>query len=219
MVEKGSVGARVAAVREVSDVPQRVLASRGAQRDGDVQARSSPTRSTPARSTRATLAAFTDEGLLHDLAQRAPSPLLRALRERRLYKRAFECPGGAPRARRRRVDRRRSRADGRRRERARRRARTRSRASCCSTIRRRPRCSASICWCSDPTAKCERLTAAGWEGAINLPKLSEEFYRSARWLRVYTAPRIAIDPSEVIRLAIGARRSSSALKEESVLDW
>ncbi|HEX5971897.1 MAG TPA: HD domain-containing protein, partial [Gemmatimonadaceae bacterium] len=40
----------------------------------------------------ATLAAFTDEGLLHELAQRAPTPLLSSLRERRLYKRLFECP-------------------------------------------------------------------------------------------------------------------------------
>src|SRR5690348_8821465 len=39
----------------------------------------------------ATLAGFTDEGLLHELAQRAPTPLLAALRERRLYKRLFEC--------------------------------------------------------------------------------------------------------------------------------
>jgi len=39
-----------------------------------------------------TLAAYTDEGLLHELAQRDPSPLLSALRERRLYKRVFECP-------------------------------------------------------------------------------------------------------------------------------
>src|SRR5215207_98515 len=38
------------------------------------------------------LAAFTDEGILHDLAQRAPSALVHALRERRLFKRAFECP-------------------------------------------------------------------------------------------------------------------------------
>src|SRR5437660_2070378 len=42
----------------------------------------------------AALAAFTDEGLLHDLARRAPSPLLGALRERRLFKRAFQCPAG-----------------------------------------------------------------------------------------------------------------------------
>src|SRR5437868_4271125 len=39
-----------------------------------------------------TLAGFTDEGILHVLGQRAPSPLLRALRERKLYKRAFESP-------------------------------------------------------------------------------------------------------------------------------
>src|SRR5579884_618148 len=39
-----------------------------------------------------TLAGFTDEGILHALAQGAPSPLLRALRERKLYQRAFECP-------------------------------------------------------------------------------------------------------------------------------
>jgi len=32
-----------------------------------------------------------------------------------------------------------------------------------------------------------RLTAAGWEGAINLPTLAEQFYRSARWLRVFVA--------------------------------
>ena len=31
-----------------------------------------------------------------------------------------------------------------------------------------------------------RLTAEGWDGAINLPKLSEELYRSARWMRVFS---------------------------------
>jgi hypothetical protein len=34
-----------------------------------------------------------------------------------------------------------------------------------------------------------RVTAAGWEGAINLPTLAEQFYRSARWLRVFVADR------------------------------
>jgi hypothetical protein len=52
-----------------------------------------------------------------------------------------------------------------------------------------------------PYGEVRRLTAAGWEGAINLPKLSEEFYRSARWLRVYTSTRIALDPVRVIGLA------------------
>ena len=35
----------------------------------------------------------------------------------------------------------------------------------------------------------EQLTAAGWEGAINLPRLSDELYRSARRLRVFTTDR------------------------------
>jgi hypothetical protein len=52
-----------------------------------------------------------------------------------------------------------------------------------------------------PYGEVRRVTAAGWEGAINLPKLSEEFYRSARWLRVYTASRMAVDPRAVMRLA------------------
>src|SRR5688572_8947660 len=43
------------------------------------------------------LASFSDEALLHQLeetslGERAPSPLLTGLRERRLFKRAFECP-------------------------------------------------------------------------------------------------------------------------------
>src|SRR5438309_7395435 len=38
------------------------------------------------------LAAFTDEGLLHELESSAPNPLLSALKQRRLYKRAAEWP-------------------------------------------------------------------------------------------------------------------------------
>ena len=38
-----------------------------------------------------------------------------------------------------------------------------------------------------PYGDVRRVTAAGWEGVINLPRLSEEFYRSARWLRVFTS--------------------------------
>ena len=66
-----------------------------------------------------------------------------------------------------------------------------------------------------------RLTAAGWEGAINLPKLSEEFYRSARWLRVYTSPRIAIDPDSVLRLASRSAAEVRARLEagESLINW
>jgi HD superfamily phosphohydrolase len=38
----------------------------------------------------------------------------------------------------------------------------------------------------------EQLTAAGWEGAINLPRLSDELYRSARRLRVFTTDRAPV---------------------------
>jgi hypothetical protein len=47
----------------------------------------------------------------------------------------------------------------------------------------------------------ERLTAEGRAGAINLPRLSEEFYRSARWLRVFTRERMEIPRETVLRLA------------------
>jgi hypothetical protein len=46
-----------------------------------------------------------------------------------------------------------------------------------------------------------RLTAAGWEGAINLPRLSEELYGSARWLRVFACRRVLIGRDRIVRLA------------------
>jgi hypothetical protein len=61
-----------------------------------------------------------------------------------------------------------------------------------------------------PYGEVRRVTAAGWEGAINLPKLSEEFYRSARWLRVYTAPRVAADPRAILELANMGREAVRA---------
>jgi hypothetical protein len=45
-----------------------------------------------------------------------------------------------------------------------------------------------------------QLTAEGWEGAIDLPRLSDQFYRSARWLRVFTCRRMALDKRRVIDL-------------------
>jgi hypothetical protein len=47
-----------------------------------------------------------------------------------------------------------------------------------------------------------RLTAAGWEGAINLPKLSEELYGSARWLRVFACRRVSVARDAIIGLAM-----------------
>lgn len=42
------------------------------------------------------------------------------------------------------------------------------------------------------------LTADGWEGAINLPRLSDELYRSARRLRVFTAGRAPVPATQVL---------------------
>jgi hypothetical protein len=144
----------------------------------------------------ATLAGFTDEGILHVLAQRSPSPLLAALRERRLFKRAFEAPAadlpaGAgewiadDRARATRVENALARELGlepgellldyp---------VKTQMLGLDLLVLRR--------------SGEVKRLTAEGWRGSINLPKLSDEFYRSARWLRVYTARRMEIDPNKV----------------------
>ena len=148
----------------------------------------------------ATLAAFTDEGLLHELADREPTPLLSALRERRLYKRIFECPAAElP------PDAGEWIADDRALVVA-----TEDQLACelglgpgeilldypAKTqmlgldipVRRR-----------DGTVR--RLTAAGWEGAINLPRLSEELYASARWLRVFACRRVPVSREAVRALA------------------
>jgi hypothetical protein len=46
----------------------------------------------------------------------------------------------------------------------------------------------------------EQLTANGWEGAINLPRLSDELYRSARRLRVFTADRAPVNEKALARV-------------------
>ncbi len=60
----------------------------------------------------------------------------------------------------------------------------------------------------------ERLTAAGWEGAINLPTLAEQFYRSARWLRVFVsreaAGRVAVPRDRLLGLL---RRPADEVRE------
>src|SRR5690242_14763010 len=147
-----------------------------------------------------TLAGFTDEGILHVLSQRAPSPLLRALRERKLYKRAFESPAAdlQPDAAEWIADDRSLTVD--------------VENALAAEVGLQPgellldyptktQMLGLDLLVRRPYGEVRRLTAAGWEGAINLPKLSEEFYRSARWLRVYTSVRIALDPAAVGALA------------------
>jgi HD superfamily phosphohydrolase len=146
------------------------------------------------------LSSFSDESLIHQLEERAPSPLLRGLRERRLYKRAFECPSaelpedaGEWIANDRRLV-----------------------AAAENQIAREVGLSAGELLLDYPTktmmldldlpvlersGNVRRLTGEGLHGSINLPLVSNELYRSARWLRVFVASAVHLDRRAVVRLA------------------
>jgi uncharacterized protein len=149
--------------------------------------------------TAETLAAYTDEGLLHELAARAPTPLLAALRERRLYKRGFECPAAElpPDAGEWIAD---------------------QHALVTAVedqLARELGLGAGELLLDYPTktqmlgldipvlrrdGSVRRLTAEGWEGAINLPTLSLELYRSARWLRVFACRPVRVSREAIVDL-------------------
>jgi hypothetical protein len=57
-----------------------------------------------------------------------------------------------------------------------------------------------------------RLTGGG-EGGINLPKLAEEFYRSARWLRVFTCRPVRVSRERVIALVSRSREEVRVVLE------
>jgi HD superfamily phosphohydrolase len=164
-----------------------------------------------------TLASFTDEGLLHELAARSPSPLLAAMRERRLYKRAFECPAAElppgigewiadDRALVVQVEDQLAAELGLQRGDVLLDYPMKTQMLGLDIpVRRR-----------DGTVR--RLTAEGWEGAVNLPKLSEELYGSARWLRLFTARRVAVSRDAIIRLAsLSASEVHNRLQRENIL--
>ncbi|HEY4734604.1 MAG TPA: HD domain-containing protein [Gemmatimonadaceae bacterium] len=143
------------------------------------------------------LARYTDEGLMHRLESEAPTPLLAALKERRLYKRAAEWPAAELD-----VERVEWIASDRKRVAAAENeladefglgagellldypVKTQMLGLDIPVLRR--------------SGKVERLTGEGWIGTINLPSLSEELYRSARWLRVFTAKRTTLDPRRIL---------------------
>ena len=164
-----------------------------------------------------TLAGFTDEGLLHELAERSPSPLLVALRERRLYKRAFECPAAElPPGIGEWI------ADDRQLV-----VQVEDQFAMEMGLQQGEvlldyPMKTQMLGLDIPVRRRDesvrRLTAEGWEGAVNLPKLSEELYGSARWLRVFTARRIDVPRDAVIRLAaLSASEVHDLLKRSSVL--
>ena len=142
------------------------------------------------------LPSYTDEGLLHRLEHAAPTPLLDALKSRRLYKRALEWPASQ-------LD------DGVGEWVATDRDRTRQAEDELASefglaqgellldfpiktqmlgldipVKRRD-------------GDIERLTGQGWPGTINLPSLSEALYTSARWLRVFTVRRMNVSRERV----------------------
>jgi len=145
------------------------------------------------------LASFTDEGLLHVL-EASGLPLLAALRGRKLYKRAFECPAvelsddagewiaDDPALTRQVED-----------------ALAIELGMQAGEVLLDYPVKTQMLGLDIPVRRrggtIRRLTAEGWEGAVNLPKLSEELYRSARWLRVFTKTRTQLDRSRVMHLA------------------
>jgi HD superfamily phosphohydrolase len=147
-----------------------------------------------------TLASFSDEALLHQLEERAPSSLLQGLRERRLYKRAFECPSAElP------EDAAEWIASDRRLV-----------AAAENQIAREVELEPGELLLDYPAktlmldldlpvlqrnGNVKRLTSEGFEGSINLPQLSNELYRSARWLRVFVARPATLDRQAVMMLA------------------
>src|SRR6202022_2457367 len=143
------------------------------------------------------LARYTDEGLMHRLESASPTHLLVALKERKLYKRAAEWPA----------------------------ADLEDKATeWIASDRRRVTDAENLLareFGLDPgellldypaktqmlgldipvlrrSGKVERLTGEGWIGTINLPSLSEELYKSARWLRVFTSRRTKLEPRKIL---------------------
>lgn len=147
----------------------------------------------------ASLARYTDEGLMHRLETAWPTPLLVALKERRLYKRAAEWSAAE--------------LDDDMVEWI---ATDRAGAAAAENLLAQEfgltpgellldyPVKTQMLGLDIPVlrrnGKVERLTGEGWIGTINLPSLSEELYKSARWLRVFTARRMKLDPARILEV-------------------
>jgi HD superfamily phosphohydrolase len=143
------------------------------------------------------LARYTDEGLMHRLESEGPTPLLSALKERRLYKRAAEWPAAELD-----VDRVEWIANDRKRVAAAENQLATEFGLGAGELLLDYPVKTQMLGLDIPvlrrSGKVERLTGEGWIGTINLPSLSEELYRSARWLRVFTAKRTTLDPRRLL---------------------
>jgi uncharacterized protein len=142
------------------------------------------------------LATYTDEGLMHRLESAFPTQHLVALKERKLYKRAAEWPAAELDESIEWIASDRKRVTNAENLLAKEfglapgellldyPAKTQMLGLDIPVLRRR--------------GKVERLTGEGWIGTINLPSLSEELYKSARWLRVFTAKRTKLEPRRIL---------------------
>lgn len=146
------------------------------------------------------LARLTDEALLHTLEARHPSAMLDALRNRQLYKRAFECPAAeldedvgewiaADRSRTVEVEDALARECG---------------LAPGELLLDYPE-KTQMLGLDIPVVRrggeVVQLTSAGLMGAIHLPQMSEQLYRSARWLRVFTARPVQLTRDRVMTVA------------------
>lgn len=142
------------------------------------------------------LARYTDEGLMHRLESAWPTELLVALKERKLYKRAGEWPAAE-------LDEDKVEWIASDRQRV---AETENELAeelglaPGELLLDYPE-KTQMLGLDIPVLRrngdVERLTGEGWIGTINLPSLSEELYKSARWLRVFTASRTELNPLQV----------------------
>jgi len=143
------------------------------------------------------LARYTDEGLMHRLESKEATPLLFALKERRLYKRAAEWPAAELD-----VERVEWIASDRRRVAAAENELAKDFGLAPGELLLDYPAKTQMLGLDIPvlrsSGKVERLTGEGWIGTINLPSLSEDLYRSARWLRVFTARLATVDPRRIL---------------------
>jgi HD superfamily phosphohydrolase len=142
---------------------------------------------------------LTDEQLLQHLVEVSPSQLVIRLRERRLYKRAFECPAAElpPDA-----------GEWIASDRARTAAAERELAAefglgeeeLLLDYPEKTQMLDLDLAVQLRSGAVERLTSEGLPGVIHLPELSAQLYRSARWLRIYTARPVTISKKRVLTM-------------------
>jgi uncharacterized protein len=145
------------------------------------------------------LAGFTDEGLLLGLEAKGGHPLLSRLRERRLFKRALEIPAAElPK------DAGEWIADDWRRTMGVENDIAASLGLAAGEVLLDYPAKTEMLGLNLPvlrrTGAVEMLTSQSAQGTINLSRLSDELYRSARWLRVFTAKPVSVDREAIDRV-------------------